>query len=223
MMEHMASTQLMADANDDSETLQLVEQAAAGDQVAWAALIARHRDRLKRMIAVRMDHRLQGRIDPSDVIQEACLVASRQFASYAADPSMPFYLWLRWIAGQRLIDQHRRHMGAKARRVTREVSLYQGGFPEATSEDMAAVLMGRVSSPSQQAIWVEQKAALLDAFDALESLDREILALRHFEQLTNGEAAALLDIDKSAASKRYARALVRLKNLLEPILGPELS
>ena len=113
-------------------------------------------------------------------------------------------------------------MGAKARGVTREVSLYQGGFPEATSEDLAAQLMGRFSSPSQQAILFEQKAALLEAFDSLEPLDREILALRHFEQLTNGEAAALLGIDKSAASKRYARALVRLKNLLEPILGSEL-
>ena len=107
MMVSMATTSLMAEANDDSETLRLVEQAASGDDQAWAELIARHRERLKRMIAVRMDHRLQGRVDPSDVIQEACLVASKQISKYAANPGLPFYLWLRWIAGQRLIDQQR--------------------------------------------------------------------------------------------------------------------
>ena len=220
-MERMATTLLMAEANDDSETPRLVEQAATGDQRAWAELIARHRDRLKRMVAVRMDHRLQGRIDPSDVVQEACLVASKQIATYAANPSMPFYLWLRWIAGQRLIDQHRRHLGAKAHGVNREVSLYHGTFPEATSEDLAARLIGSLSSPSQEAIRIEQQMALLDAFDSLEPLDREILAMRHFEQLSNGEAAAVLAIDKSAASKRYGRALRRLRDMLIPILGSD--
>jgi len=221
MMECMATTVKMADANNDSETLRLVEQAATGDEQAWAELIAQHRDRLKRMVAVRMDHRLQGRIDPSDVIQEACLAASKQIASYAANPSMPFYLWLRWIAGQRLIDQHRRHMGAQARGVNREVSLYHGAFPEATSEDLAAQFMGRISTPSQEAIRIEQKIALQSAFNTLEPIDREILALRHFEQLSNGEAAAVLGIDKSAASKRYGRALRRLKQLLFPIIGSD--
>jgi RNA polymerase sigma-70 factor, ECF subfamily len=221
MIVRMATTLLMAEANDDSETSRLVEQAATGDQSAWADLIARHRDRLKRMVAVRMDHRLQGRIDPSDVIQEACLVASKLIAKYAADQGMPFYLWLRWIAGQRLIDQQRRHLGAKARGVNREVSLYHGSFPEATSEDLTAHLMGSLNSPSQEAIRIEQQAALLDAFDSLEPLDREILALRHFEQLSNGEAAAVLAIDKSAASKRYGRALVRLRDMLLPILGSD--
>src|SRR6516162_1425634 len=117
MMERMATTLSMPDAESDSETMRLVNQAAAGDELSWAELIARHRDRLRRMVAIRMDHRLQGRIDPSDVLQEACLVASKQIGAYAANPSMPFYLWLRWIAGQRLIDQHRRHLGAKARGV----------------------------------------------------------------------------------------------------------
>jgi RNA polymerase sigma-70 factor, ECF subfamily len=217
----MDSASLMAEADDDRETLCLVEQAAAGGQTAWAELIARHRERLKRMVAVRMDHRLQGRIDPSDVIQDACLAASKQIAAYAANPGMPFYLWLRWITGQRLIDQQRRHLGAKARQVNREVSLFHGAFPEATSEDLTAHLIGRLSSPSQEAIRREQQIALLDAFNSLDPLDREILALRHFEQLSNGEAAAVLDIDKSAASKRYGRALVRLKDMLVPILGSD--
>jgi RNA polymerase sigma-70 factor, ECF subfamily len=221
MMERMAPTLFMAEANNDSETLRLVEQAATGDDHAWAELIDQHRDRLKRMVAVRMDHRLQGRIDPSDVIQEACLAASKHIAAYAADPSMPFYLWLRWITGQRLTDQHRRHMGAQARGVDREVSLYHGAFPEASSEDLAAQFMGRISTPSQEAIRIEQKIALQNAFNELDPIDREILALRHFEQLSNGEAAAVLSIDKSAASKRYGRALRRLKQLLFPIIGSD--
>lgn len=221
MVDCMGQMLLMPATSDDSEVVRLVERAAAGDEAAWAELVARHRDRLKRLVALRMDQRLQGRLDPSDVVQEACLVASRQITNYAARPTMPFYLWLRWIAGQRLVDQHRRHLGAQIRGVNREVSLYRGAFPEATSEDLAAHLMGRLSTPSQEAVRAEQSLALQQAFDSLDPLDREILALRHFEQLTNGEAAAVLCIDKSAASKRYGRALRRLKDALLPILGSE--
>jgi RNA polymerase sigma-70 factor, ECF subfamily len=222
MMLGMGTTLLMADARDESETPHLVAQAAAGDEVAWAELITRHRDRLKRMLALRMDRRLQGRIDPSDVVQESCLVAAKLIASYAANPTMPFYLWLRWIAGQKLIDQHRRHLGAEARRAGREVSLYHGAFPETTSENLAAHLMGRSSTPSHEAIRLEQTSRLQEALESLEPIDREILSLRHFEQLSNGEAAAVLGLDKSAASKRYARALMRLKRILLPILEEDI-
>ena len=218
----MGTTLLMADARDESETSHLVAQAAAGDEIAWAELIARHRDRLKRMLALRMDRRLQGRIDPSDVVQESCLVAAKLIASYAANPTMPFYLWLRWIAGQKLIDQHRRHLGAEVRRAGREVSLYHGAFPETTSENLAAHLMGRSSTPSHEAIRLEQTSRLQEALESLEPIDREILSLRHFEQLSNGEAAAVLGLDKSAASKRYARALMRLKRILLPILDEDI-
>lgn len=217
----MTPASLMPQDTDDRETTRLVAQAATGDERAWTELIARHRERLKRMVAVRIDRRLQGRIDPSDVVQETCLVASKQISAYASHPEMPFYLWLRWIAGQRLIDQHRRHLGAQARGVDREVTLYRGAFPETTSEELAAHIMARISSPSQEAIRIEQTAALGEAFETLEPIDREILALRHFEQLSNGEAAAVLGIDKSAASKRYGRALFRLKDILLPILGPD--
>jgi RNA polymerase sigma-70 factor (ECF subfamily) len=221
MLDHMEPTLTMPEASDESEVILLVERAAAGDDRAWTELIARHRERLKRMVAVRIDHRLQGRVDPSDIIQEACLVASKQLSSYATSPSLPFYLWLRWIVGRRLIDQQRRHLGAQIRGVDREVGLYQGTFPEATSEHLAAQLAARLKSPSQEAIRIEQSIALQEAFDSLEPIDREILALRHFEQLSNGEAATVLGIDKSAASKRYMRALRRLKDMLEPILGSE--
>src|SRR5262245_18369714 len=160
MLECMASASLMLEQVDDRETARLVAEAAKGDERAWTELIARHRDRLKRMVALRINRRLQGRIDPSDVIQEACLVASKQISAYAANPAMPFYLWLRWIAGQRLVDQHRRHLGAQLRDADREVSLYHGAFPETTSEDLAAHVMARISTPSQEAIRVERPVAL---------------------------------------------------------------
>jgi RNA polymerase sigma-70 factor (ECF subfamily) len=209
----------MTEISRNSETRLLVQQAAAGDEQAWRTLITRHRDRLRGMVALRMDRRLRGRIDPSDVIQEACLVAARELPAYATNPNMSFYLWLRWLTGQRLIDQHRRHLGAKARGVTRELSLYHGAFPEATTADLAAHLLGRLSTPSKTAIRIEEKIRLQEALNSLEPIDREILALRHFEELTNAEAAEALSLDKSAASKRYARALVRLKEVLLPMLG----
>jgi RNA polymerase sigma-70 factor (ECF subfamily) len=207
--------------SDDSATTRLVQQAAAGDQQAWQTLVLRHRDRLRSMVALRMDRRLQGRMDPSDVIQDACLVAAKQLPAYASNPSMSFYLWLRWITGDRLVDQHRRHLGTRARSVSRELSLYHGAFPEATTADLAAHLLGRLSTPSKSAMRIEQKIRLQEALNSLEPIDREILALRHFEELTNGEAAEVLSLDKSAASKRYARALRRLKDVLLPMLGSE--
>jgi RNA polymerase sigma-70 factor, ECF subfamily len=207
--------------SDESETSRLVRQAAGGDQQAWTRLLARHRDRLSRMVAARMDRRLQGRIDPSDVIQEACVVAAKQISGYAANPAMPFYLWLRWITGQRLIDQTRRHLGAKARGADREISLFPHEFPESTSADLAAQFLGNLTSPSQNSIRIEQSVQLQDALNSLEPIDREILALRHFEQLSNGEAAQVLGLDKSAASKRYARALMRLRDVLLPLIGSD--
>jgi RNA polymerase sigma-70 factor, ECF subfamily len=209
--------------SDESETSRLVRQAAGGDQQAWTRLLARHRDRLSRMVAARMDRRLQGRIDPSDVIQEACIVAAKQISAYAANPARPFYLWLRWITGQRLIEQTRRHLGATVRGASREISLFRGEFPETTSVNLAAQFLGNLCSPSQNAIRVEQTIQLQEGLNALDPIDREILALRHFEQLSNGEAAEVLGLDKSAASKRYARALMRLRDVLLPQMGSNLS
>lgn len=221
MMARMATQASVVASSDKSETARLVAQAAAGDQHAWTLLLTQHRERLRCLVAVRLDRRLQGRIDPSDVVQEACLVAARELPAYAVNPQMSFYLWLRWLTGQRLIEQHRRHLGAQAREVNREISLYHSAFPEATSADLAAAFLGHMSTPSEAAIRIEQAIKLQEALNSLEPIDREILALRHFEQLTNGEAAEALSLDKSAASKRYARALVRLKDVLLPILGSD--
>jgi RNA polymerase sigma-70 factor (ECF subfamily) len=206
-------------AETPSEMTRLVKRAAEGDQQAWLRLVERHRDRLRRMVALRLDRRLQGRVAPSDVLQEACLDASRRLAEYAREPVMPFFLWLRTLVGQKLLDQHRRHLGAAARDAGREISLYHGAMPETTSAALAAHLLGRLTSPSQAAIRAERKIRLQEALNSLDPLDREILSLRHFEELSNTEAALVLGLDKSAASKRYARALVRLKNILAALPG----
>src|SRR3954454_12973792 len=134
---------------ESSETTQLLWRAAQGDQQAWGALLVRSRDRLKRMVALRLDRRLQGRIDPSDVIQEACIDASARLADYARPPDMPFFLWLRFLTGQRLLRVHRQHLGAEMRDVAREVSLHRGALPAASSAALAAQLLGRDTRPSE--------------------------------------------------------------------------
>jgi RNA polymerase sigma-70 factor (ECF subfamily) len=210
---------MMRMAPTPSEITRLVERAARGDQQVWGELLDQHRDRLRRMVALRLDRRVQGRVDASDVIQEAYLDASSRLADYARDPEMPFFLWLRYLVGQRILDQHRRHLGAQARDAGREVSLYRGAMPETTTAALAAHLLGRMTTPSQAAIRAERKIRLQEALNSMDPIDREVLVLRHYEQLSNGEAALVLGLDKSAASKRYARALVRLKDILTHMPG----
>jgi RNA polymerase sigma-70 factor (ECF subfamily) len=203
--------------NDNSECL--FQKAAAGDQEAWGALLARHRQRLHSMVSLRLDPRLAGRIDPSDVIQEAFLAATLQLKDFAADRSMPVFLWLRLVAGQKLAGLHRHHLGKQMRNAGREIALYQGALPEASSAAIAARLMGHETAPSQAAMKAELVLRLETALNTMDGLDREVLVLRHFEQLTNGEAAQVLKIQPSAASKRYIRALQRLKDILKSMPG----
>jgi RNA polymerase sigma-70 factor (ECF subfamily) len=198
-------------AQNSSETDRLLGQ---GDAAAWGHLLDRHRGRLRRMLALRLDHRLQGRIDPSDVIQETYLEATERKDEYFRQRTMPFYLWLRFLAGQRLLILHRRHLGAQVRDASREVTLVRGAMPEASSAALAAHLLGRECRPSEVAIRAEIKLRLQEALNEMEPLDREVLALRHFEQLTNGETARVLRINQAAASKRYVRALRKLKEIL---------
>jgi RNA polymerase sigma-70 factor (ECF subfamily) len=201
-------------ASEADEDADLLRRAAAGDERAVGALFARHRDRLRAMVRLRLNRRLQGRVDPSDVLQEAYLEVGRHFADHARDPKLPFYLWLRHITGQKLIDAHRRHLGAQARDADREVSLYRGGLPQASSASLAAQLMGRLTSASRAAERAELQVRVQAALNGLDPLDREVLALRHFEMLTNAEVAEVLGLRKSAASNRYVRALERLKDVL---------
>lgn len=205
--------------SDSSETGQLLHRAIAGDPRAPGELFKRYRDRLRQMVRLRLDRRLQGRIDPSDVLQEAFLDFARRLPEYAANPPAPFYLWLRFLTGQRLIDLHRQHLGAKMRDARQEVSLYRGALPQASSVSLAAQLLGRLTSASQAAIRVETRIRVQEALNSMEALDREVLTLRHFELLSNEETAQVLGIKKSAASNRYIRALKRLKELLEGVPG----
>src|SRR5262249_24772460 len=155
------------------------------------------------MVALRLDRRLQGRIDPSDVIQEAYLTASVQLADYLKNPTLPFFLWLRLITGQKLVALHRHHLGTQARDAGREVALHQGALPEASSAALAAQLLGHDTRPSEAALRAEMALRLQEALNRMDALDREVLALRHFEQLSNAEAAHVLGVRESAASKRY--------------------
>jgi RNA polymerase sigma-70 factor (ECF subfamily) len=200
---------------ESTETSGLLRRAAQGDREAWGALLVHSRDRLRRMVALRLDHRLQGRVDPSDVIQEAYIDASARLAEYARRPDLPFFLWLRFLTGQRLLRVHRQHLGAEMRDVAREVSLYRGALPEATSAALAAQLLGRDTRPSAAAIRVERRIRLQEALNSMDAIDREVLALRHIEQLTNPEAARVLGLQEAAAAKRYVRALKRLREILD--------
>jgi RNA polymerase sigma-70 factor, ECF subfamily len=208
--------------SNSSEIDRLLQQAAQGDQQGLGTLLARHRERLRRMIALRLDRRLQGRIDPSDVIQEAYLEATARLAEYLRNPSMPFFLWLRFLTGQKLVTLHRHHLGAQMRDPCQEVPLDQGPLPEASSAALAAQLMGHDTRPSEAAIRAEMKIQVQEALDGMDRLDREVLALRHFEQLTNAEAARVLQIKETAAGKRYLRALGRLREILTQIPGIEM-
>src|SRR5437667_12561756 len=174
---------------NSSETDRLLRQVAAGDKECWGALLTRHEERLRRMVAFRLDQRLQGRIDASDVIQEIYLEASQHLADYLRQPGLPFFLWLRGVAGNKLLELHRFHLGTQMRDAGREVSLYRGTLPGTTSAALAAQLLGHVTRPSEAAVRAEVKIRLQEALNSMDPIDREVLALRHFEQLSNREAA----------------------------------
>jgi RNA polymerase sigma-70 factor, ECF subfamily len=205
--------------SDSTEGRELLSRAAAGDQEAWGRLLARHRDRLRRMVALRLDQRLQGRVDASDVIQESFLDASAGLAGYMQNPVLPFYLWLRFLTGVRLAKVHRHHLGTQMRDAAREVSLFRGSLPHTSSAALAAHLMGRESRPSEAAMRAELKLRLQDVLNSMEPLDREILALRHFEQLATAETAQVLGIKEAAARKRHIRALEKLREILVNLPG----
>ncbi len=190
---------------DESEIREQLRRAAAGDEACWQRLLQEHNGRLRRMITVRLDSRLQGRLDPSDVLQETYLEAARQLDEYLSRPGPPFRLWLRGLAGNRLNKLHRRHLGASKRAAGRDVSL-DDAVPEASSVVMASYLLGHEDRPSEAARRADLQLRLAEALEQLDPLDREALVLRHFEQLTSAEAGQILGITEAAAGKRYLRA-----------------
>ena len=186
-------------------------------------LLTENRNRLHRMVHLRMDRRLQGRIDASDVIQESFLEATERLNEYRQNPKMPPFLWLRFITAQRLARIHREHLGVQARDPRREISLCNGATPEATSAALAAQLVGHVTSPSGNAVKAEMKLQLQEALNTLGENDREIIALKHSEQLSSREIAVVLEITESTARKRYIRALHKLRKIMSAIPGLDLS
>jgi RNA polymerase sigma-70 factor (ECF subfamily) len=202
----------------DPDTVRaLLERAASGDTEGWRQVVACHHDRLHRMVALRLDPRLRGRLDPSDILQEAYLEAAAGLAEYLKAPELPPFLWLRRLAGSRLAKAHRAHLGTQKRDASREVSL-DAPIPEASSVVLAACLLG-TDRPSEAVAQDELRSLLQAALEQLDPLDREALVLRHFEQLNSAEVARELGISEAAAGKRYLRALQRLRTLLKEAPG----
>ncbi len=192
---------------DALEPQHRLDRIAQGDQDALAALFVDYRPRLRRMVELRLDRRLKGRIDPSDILQDAYFDVAARATEYAARADMPFLLWLRLVTGQKLAELHRRHLTTEKRSVAKEV-------PQVEAMTLAAELCDSLTSASRAAMKAELRQAVAKVLESMEPLDREILALRHFEELTNQEVAQTLGLSKSAASNRYVRALMRLKRAL---------
>ncbi|MEX2187377.1 MAG: sigma-70 family RNA polymerase sigma factor [Pirellulales bacterium] len=207
---------MTSDLNDSDLML---SRAIAGDDRARDTLFAKYRDRLKRMVRLRLHPQLHRRVDESDIIQEAFLEASRRLGEYESGVPCSFFLWLRQITSHKLVDVHRRHLGAARRDLRRELQLHGGLLPTATSASLAVQLLAGLTSPSGAAVKAEARQLIHDALQSLDPIDREVLALRHFEQLSNGEAARILEISESACSNRYVRALGRLRQIVKEIPG----
>jgi RNA polymerase sigma-70 factor, ECF subfamily len=211
-------------AHESKESEALLRRAARGDARAWGTLLIGHEDRLRRMVAFRLDPRLRGRVDASDVVQDAYLEAADHREDYfrQAAEQVPVFLWLRGVLANKLLEVHRHHLGTGMRDAGREAPAPRAApaaAPDATSAALVDQLSGHATGPGTAAARSEVKARLHDALGGMDPTDREVLALRHFEQLTNGEAAAVLGIRERAAAKRYVRALRRLKDVLSGMPG----
>ncbi len=203
----------MAESKSGVDDLDLLLLANDGNEQAFNEVLLKHRERLRRMVALRMNQKLQGRLDASDVIQETFAEAARALPAYLQEPKLPVFVWLRHLAGEKLIQAHRKHLGAQKRTAARENSLY-GGAPAATSQSLAIQLIGNVTTPSQIAVKNETKDKLMIALESMNELDREVLTLRHFEHLSSRETAEVLGINYEAVKKRYVRALDKLQKIL---------
>ena len=199
--------------------MQLVQAAAEGDQQAWEKLDTTFRPQLKRMVRVRLDPRLASRVDASDVVQEALFDAAIGLREFISKPQMPFFLWLRLMTGSRLAKIHRFHLGTQRRSIARECGRDHVSGPDASSILLAERFIADQSAPEQRLARTELRERLISALDELPPLEREVLVLRHFEQLTNADAAVVVGLTPGGTSKCYFRGLQRLKE----VFGPEAS
>jgi RNA polymerase sigma-70 factor (ECF subfamily) len=199
---------------DAQPTLELLDRVRRGDGAAVDGLLARHRAALRRMIDLRMDRGVRQRVDASDIVQDVLIEANRRLTDYLANPSMPFRLWLRHMAKDRLIDAHRRHRVAASRSVDREIPLQSTG-DDSPAADVVRGLADREPTPAEAATWRELERRFAEAVEQLDPQDRQIVLLRHFEHLSTAEAAEVLGLAKPAAGMRYLRAMRRLRVLLD--------
>jgi RNA polymerase sigma-70 factor, ECF subfamily len=184
-----------------------------GGEAALGELFADFHDRLERMIEFRLDDRLRGRIDPEDVLQEAWLELSRRLHEYLSRPEVSLYVWVRQLTYQVLIDLQRRHFGQK--RDPRQEVPWQGDVGrDTTSRVMAEAMAAQLTTPSQAAIRAEERDQLQQILQGMDPMDREVLALRHFEHLGNNQVAEILGLSATAASNRYVRAMAKLGNVM---------
>ena len=200
--------------SDSEQNLTHALSKAQHDRGHWAELTEEFRPRLKRMVDLRMQGQIRGRLDASDVVQDAFLEAFQRLPEYVEDPNVPFYIWLRSLVFQRLVLAHRQHIDVKARDVRRESPLQRGFFNDATSAVLINALLVKTDSPSAVAVRVEQKQAIERALAEMDPIDQEVLILRHFEEMSNNEIAATLNLKPSAATNRYIRALEKLKGAM---------
>jgi len=203
--------------SDNSVDAVLIERLATGDTDALADAFDRYRPKLWRMVRFRMDPRLATRVDPDDVLQESYLNAASRVRHYLSDTSRSLFVWFRLIVGQTLVDVHRRHLKAEKRDAHRDVLLGEVRYPQAPSVSLAAELIGSITSPSHAVARDEVQQQLENAISSMTEIEQEIIALRHFEHLSNSEVAEVLDIRPTAASNRYVRAISRLKDILRDI------
>lgn len=196
------------------DTEELLRQAEQGDSGAREGLLARHRDRLRKMIAWRIDRRLAARVDPSDVVQEVLVEASRKMDRYLRERPLPFYPWLRSLAGEHLVTLHRRHVRSRGRSVLREEPGLLN-LPDESAAELAARLVTSSTSPTQRALRKEQRERVRQALGQLSERDREVLVLRNLEQLSVADTAQVLGISAGAVKVRHLRALERLRALLD--------
>ncbi len=201
---------------DADNTLQLLADARQGDGGAVNRLLEKHREAVRRMIDLRMDHLLKRRVDASDIVQEVMIDANRRLKKYLQDPVMPFHLWMRQIAKDRLIDAHRRHRGAARRNLDREQAI-GANFSGESSLDLMAQLRDQELTPAAAATWHELQRRFEAACQQLDQQDQEVVLMRHFEHLSNVEAATAMNITPQAASMRYLRAMRRLREFLNEI------
>jgi RNA polymerase sigma-70 factor (ECF subfamily) len=210
-------------ADDEPDAAVLLTRAAGGDIGAWGALLERHQKRLLCVVSFRLDSRLRGRVDATDVMQEAFIAATERRAEFFRLSEQPLFLWLRWMVGNTLLELHRHHLGAQMRDARREAPAARrsdgAGGDDSTRAALVAQLTGGATGPATAAGRAEVKARLAEALGRMDPTDREVVALRHYEQLTSAETAQVLGIQERAAAKRYLRALERLRELLADMPG----